>query len=43
MTAKVLGAPSAYSWLAVLPDGSKKHACETITFARFPLEWLTGG
>lgn len=41
--------PSAYSALAVLPDMSiaclyergEKHAYETITFARFTLEWLT--
>jgi sialidase-1 len=43
--------PSAYSCLAVLPDGhiaclyeaGKDHPYETITFARFTLEWLTGG
>jgi sialidase-1 len=48
--AKVLHeGPSAYSCLAVLPDGrvgclyerGEKHAYETITFARFSLEWLT--
>ena len=48
--AKVLqGGPSAYSDLAVLPDGiiaclyetGKNGAYETITFARFSLEWLT--
>ena len=43
--------PSAYSNLVVLPDLSlgclfergKKHAYETIAFARFTLEWLTDG
>lgn len=42
--------PSAYSCLAVLPDMSigclyergEKSPYETITFARFSLEWLTG-
>ena len=41
--------PSAYSCLAVLPDGSvgvlyeagQKDAYETIVFARFNLDWLT--
>lgn len=41
--------PAAYSCLTVLPDGSigclyeqgKKYAYETITFARFSLNWLT--
>ena len=41
--------PAAYSCLAVLPDGSVaclyergvKHPYETITLARFSLEWLT--
>ena len=40
---------SAYSCLAVLPDGSigclyeagQKHPYEKLVFARFPLEWLT--
>lgn len=50
--AKLLHAgPAAYSALAVLPDGAvgclyergRKSAYETITFARFPLEWLTDG
>ena len=43
--------PSAYSALAVLPDGTigclyergRKSAAEKITFARFTLEWLTDG
>ena len=43
--------PSAYSCLAVLPRGDiaclyeagREHPYETITFARFTLEWLTGG
>jgi sialidase-1 len=43
--------PSAYSDLCVLPDRTigclyergAKHAYETITFARFTLDWLTGG
>jgi len=43
--------PSAYSCLAALPDGGvaclyergEKNAYETITLARFPLEWLTSG
>jgi sialidase-1 len=42
--------PSAYSDLAVLPDGAiaclyetgKKGPYETITFARFTLSWVTG-
>jgi sialidase-1 len=42
--------PAAYSCLAVLPDGSigclyergERGAYETITFARFSLEWLIG-
>jgi len=42
--------PSAYSCLAVLPDGTigclyergKRDSYQTITFARFDLEWLTG-
>lgn len=41
--------PSAYSCLAALPDGGlaclyergRKSPAETITFARFPIEWLT--
>ncbi len=41
--------PSAYSCLAALPDGSiaclyergRKVPAETITFARFPLEWVS--
>ncbi|MBI5385250.1 MAG: family 20 glycosylhydrolase [Verrucomicrobia bacterium] len=41
--------PSAYSCLAVLPDGTigllyeagAKSAYENLVFARFPLEWLT--
>jgi len=50
--AKVLQeGPSAYSDLAVLPDGSiaclyetgEKHAYESITFARFSLQWLGSG
>jgi sialidase-1 len=50
--AKVLyDGPSAYSCLAVLPDGGigrlyergRKHAYETITLVRFSLEWLTSG
>ncbi|HEV3258682.1 MAG TPA: hypothetical protein VG013_17535, partial [Gemmataceae bacterium] len=49
--ARVLHAgPSAYSCLAVLPNGTvaclyergDRHANETITFARFSLGWLTG-
>jgi sialidase-1 len=48
---KVLHAgPAAYSCLAVLPDGSvgclyehgDRGPYETLTFARFPLGWLTG-
>jgi len=43
--------PSAYSCLAVLPDGDitclyeagQKHPYEKIVFARFNLEWLTDG
>jgi len=43
--------PSAYSALAVLPDMTigclyergKETPYETITFARFPIEWLTDG
>ena len=43
--------PAAYSDLAVLPDGTllclyergEKGPYEKITFARFLLEWLTGG
>ena len=43
--------PSSYSDLAVLPDGvilcfyerGNAHPCETITLARFNLEWLTRG
>ena len=43
--------PSAYSSLAILPDGSiaclyergKQLANETITLARFSLSWLTNG
>jgi sialidase-1 len=43
--------PSAYSCLAVLPDGTiaclyeggDRAAYETITLARSPLDWLTGG
>jgi sialidase-1 len=50
--AKVLHAgPSAYSDLAVLPDGAicclyergVQHAYETLTLARFDLDWLTNG
>jgi sialidase-1 len=50
--ARVLHAgPSAYSDLAVLPDGAicclyergVQHAYETLTLARFDLAWLTGG
>jgi sialidase-1 len=41
--------PAAYSCLTVLPDRTvgclyergDKSPYETITFARFPLEWLT--
>jgi len=43
--------PSAYSCLAALPDGDiaclyeagQKHPYEKIVFARFTLDWLTGG
>jgi sialidase-1 len=43
--------PAAYSSLVVLPDGTigllfergATSPYETITFARFTLEWLTGG
>ena len=43
--------PAAYSCLAVLPDGTigclyergMRHAYETITFARFSLDWLSSG
>lgn len=43
--------PAAYSSLAALPDGSvgclyecgESNAYETITLARFPMEWLTRG
>ena len=43
--------PSAYSSLAVLPDGSiaclyergNEAAYETITLTRFGLDWLTDG
>lgn len=43
--------PSAYSCLVALPNRTvgclyekgKNHPYETITFARFPLEWLTQG
>ena len=43
--------PSAYSDLCITPDlqiacfyeRGKKHPYETLTFARFPLEWLTEG
>jgi sialidase-1 len=43
--------PAAYSALAVLPDGTigclyergQKSSYETITFARFTLDWLTDG
>lgn len=43
--------PAAYSCLAVLPDGSVgllyergvNSPYETVTFARFTLDWLTGG
>ena len=43
--------PAAYSSLAVLPDGSiaclyergQENAYETIHFARFSLDWLSGG
>jgi len=50
--AKLLNAgPSAYSCLVALPDGTigclyetgKERAYETITFARFTLDWLTDG
>ncbi|MFW6107456.1 MAG: sialidase family protein [bacterium] len=42
--------PSAYSDLAVLPDGTicclyetgEQHPYETLTVARFPLDWLMG-
>ena len=42
--------PSAYSCLSVLKDGrlgilyetGDKHAVETLTFARFPLDWVEG-
>ena len=42
--------PSAYSCLSVLKDGrlgilyetGDKHAVETLTFARFPLEYVEG-
>ena len=42
--------PSAYSCLAVLPDGEvaclyeagQEHPYESIVFARFPLAWLNG-
>lgn len=42
--------PSAYSCLAVLPDGSigilyeagAKSAYENLVFARFPLDWISG-
>jgi len=44
------GGPSAYSCLAVLPDGDigclyeagRNSPYETMTFARFTLNWLTG-
>ncbi|MHC4622888.1 MAG: sialidase family protein [Planctomycetota bacterium] len=47
----ICAGPSAYSCLAVLPDGDiaclyeagQEHPYETITFARFTLEWLTDG
>ncbi|MHC4573658.1 MAG: sialidase family protein [Planctomycetota bacterium] len=47
----IYAGPSAYSCLAVLPDGhiaclyeaGQEHPYETITFARFTLEWLTDG
>lgn len=43
--------PSAYSSLAILPDGTigllyeggEEHPYESITFARFNIEWLTNG
>lgn len=43
--------PSAYSCLTILPDGDiaclyeagEKHYSEKIVFARFSLDWLTGG
>jgi hypothetical protein len=49
--ARALAGPSAYSDLAVLPDGTicclyeagKEGPYETITLARFPLEWLGEG
>ena len=50
--AKTLHAgPAAYSCLAVLPDGGilclyecgEKNDCETLTLARFGLDWLTDG
>jgi sialidase-1 len=42
--------PSAYSCLAVLPNGEvgilyecgERNSTETLTFARFPLAWVTG-
>jgi sialidase-1 len=42
--------PSAYSCLAALPNGEigilyecgEHHSVETLTFARFPLEWVNG-
>lgn len=47
---ELFAGPSAYSCLTVLSDGTigclyergEKRASETITFARFPLSWLTG-
>ncbi len=42
--------PAAYSCMAVLPDGQvgifyergEDSAYEKVSFAKFPLEWLTG-
>ena len=42
---------SAYSCMAILPDGAvgilyecgEERPMDTLTFARFPLEWVTGG
>ena len=51
-TSRLLDArPSAYSCLAVLPDGTigilyeagRKNAYENLVFARFDLDWLTDG
>ncbi len=48
---RIYEGPSAYSDLAILPDGTvacfyergEKHPYETITFARMTLAWLTDG